>query len=43
MKPDSEKRNTQLHILVSEKEVSMIKERMSLIDRSVKWYRDCQW
>ena len=31
MKPDSEKRNTQLHILVSEKEVSMIKERMSLI------------
>lgn len=31
MKSADEKRNVQLHILVSEKEVSLIKERMSLI------------
>lgn len=31
MKSVNEKRNVQLHVLVSEKEVSLIKERMSLI------------
>ena len=31
MKPANEKRSTQLHILVSEKEISLIKERMNLI------------
>lgn len=31
MKSVNEKRNVQLHILASEKEVSLIKERMSLI------------
>lgn len=31
MKSADEKRNVQLHILASEKEVSLIKERMSLI------------
>ena len=34
MKSVNEKRNVQLHILVSEKEVSLIKERMSLIGGS---------
>ena len=31
MKSVNEKRNVQLHVLASEKEVSLIKERMSLI------------
>lgn len=31
MKPANEKRSTQLHILVSDKEISLIKERMNLI------------
>ena len=34
MKSVNEKRNVQLHVLASEKEVSLIKERMSLIGAS---------